>query len=110
MIKFVLVNTYEALIDIAEVNQELFKEATVAVFSFARSRKWNIGRISLLLMNELINENFFDYHAEQLLKLFKNKNKYRTAMREIERRCDVESGFCYCFCRQFRKSDNIKIN
>lgn len=88
------VNTYEADIDLAEVNDETFKAATVAVFSFTRSRKWNIGRMSILLNAELIDENFFDYHVEQLLKLFKNKNKYRTAMREIERRCGVEPGFC----------------
>lgn len=91
------VNTYEALVDIADVNEELFKEATLAVFSFARSRKWNIGRLSILLDAELIDENFFIYHAEQLLKLFGNKNKYRTAMHEIERRCGVEPGFCCKF-------------
>ena len=90
-------NTYESVTDFDEESYagHSLRMETVAVFSFARSRKWNIGRISLVLMNELIDENFFDYHAEQLLELFGNKNKYRTAMREIERRCGVEPGFCF---------------
>lgn len=90
------VNTYTNTTDFDnEVhNGYSMRMETVAVFSFARSRKWNIGRMSILLVNELIDENFFDYHSEQLLKLFGNKNKYRTAMREIERRCGVEHGYC----------------
>lgn len=88
------VNTYEAIISVDGINGETFKAATVAVYSFARSRKWNIGRMSILLNAELLDENFFDYHSEQLLKLFDSKNKYRTAMREIERRCGVEHGYC----------------
>lgn len=86
------VNTYEADISVDEYSAK--KVATVAVFSFARSRKWNIGRMSILLNAELLDENFFDYHSEQLLKLFDSKNKYRTAMREIERRCGLEYGYC----------------
>lgn len=73
----------------------LMRAETVAVYSFARSRKWNIGRLSIMLFNELIDESFFDYHAKQLLKLFGNKDKYRTAMREIERRCELEKDYCY---------------
>lgn len=93
------VNTYtnSSFMDDEIHDGYLMRAETVAVFSFARSRKWNIGRISFVLMNELIDENFFDYHSQQLLKLFKNKNKYRTAMHEIERRCGVEPGFCCKF-------------
>lgn len=90
------VNTYTNKTDFDNETHDGYsmRMETVAVFSFARSRKWNIGRISFLLMNELIDEEFFNYHAEQLLKLFGNKTKYHTAMREIERRCSVKTSFC----------------
>ena len=72
--------------------------AVAAVYSFQRSRRWNIGQISWYVnmgLTEGDAEGFFRYHAKQLYELFGNSRQYMTAMKEIERRCGLSSGTAY---------------
>ena len=72
--------------------------AVAAVYSFRRSRSWNISQIEWYLKMGLAEgdeEGFFLYHAVQLYKLFGSGHRYMTAMREIERRCNLTSGTAY---------------
>lgn len=91
------VNTYKSTTSYDDETHEGYsmRTETIAVFSFRRSRKWNIGRLTMLVCEGLLEKDFFDYHCKQLFRLFGNKVKYRTAMAEIEQRSGVDRGFCY---------------
>lgn len=83
-----IVGEYDAIIEYT---------AVAAVYSFQRSRRWNISQIGWFIDMGLSNgeERFFRYHAVQLAELFGNSHNYMTAMREIERRCGLSSGTAY---------------
>lgn len=72
--------------------------AVAAVYSFRRSRRWNINQISWYISMGLAEgdeDGFFRYHAIQLYELFGNNRLYRTAMQEIEHSCGLASGIAY---------------
>ena len=83
-----IVGEYDAIIEYT---------AVAAVYSFRRSRRWNINQIIWFVNMGLTNweEGFFRYHAEELYELFGSGHKYMTAMREIERRCELPPGMAY---------------
>ena len=69
--------------------------ATIPVFSFQRSRRWNINQIGWLCSIGVLYGDFFEYHAVQPYELFSNNRLYRNAMQEIERSCGLDAGTAY---------------
>lgn len=71
-----------------------FEKVLVPIYSFARSRRWNIEHLSEAVRYQVIDpDNFFAYHAAELNRLF--KRGYKTAMAEIACRTGFPRDYFY---------------
>ncbi len=80
-----------------------YLEFMAVIFSHTRSRAWNISQLEWAVKRDIVDHDFFIYNAGQLFVLFGNKQLYRTAMQEVERRCGLTPGYCYrksAICRK----------